>query len=68
VVSELGANGLHFSVHYDTRFSKSDKGLGIRAGAGFFGGSGGRIVTIPVKLNHFVGKAPNYFDTGFGYT
>jgi hypothetical protein len=35
VFGELGGNGLLFSVNYDTRFSRSDKGLGMRAGLGF---------------------------------
>ena len=68
VFGELGGNGLLFSVNYDTRFSRSDKGLGMRAGLGFFGGSGGGILTVPIVLNHLAGRAPHYFESGLGFT
>ena len=52
----------------DFRFTKSQKGLGMRLGAGFFGGSDGGIFTVPVGINHLAGKAPNYFESGIGVT
>ena len=78
---ELGGNGLGFSVNYDARFAKVEKGLGYRAGIGFFPGvrMGGddsepvffswpTIISIPVGLNYLVGKAPHYFEGGLGAT
>jgi hypothetical protein len=35
---------------------------------GFFGGSGGGILTVPIGLNYLVGKSPNFLEAGFGYT
>lgn len=68
VFGEIGGNGLLLSANYDFRFFKSQKGLGMRVGLGFFGGSGGGIVTVPVGLNFLAGKAPNYLEVGAGYT
>lgn len=68
VYGEIGGNGILFSANYDFRFKKSDKGLGMRAGLGFFGGSGGGLVTVPVGLNYLIGKAPSYLEVGLGYT
>ena len=79
VFLELGGNGLGFSVNYDTRFTKAEKGPGFRAGIGFFPGArlGGdsstlfswpTILSIPVGLNYLVGKAPHYFEAGLGAT
>ena len=68
VYGEIGGNGLLFSANYDFRFQKSDKGFGMRAGLGFFGGSGGGLLTVPVGLNYLIGKAPSYLELGLGYT
>jgi hypothetical protein len=68
VYGEIGGNGLVFSGNYDFRFSNSQKGLGMRLGIGFFGGSGGGLITVPVGLNYLSGKAPNYFEVGLGFT
>jgi hypothetical protein len=68
VYLEFLGNGLVFSGNYDFRFQKSQKGLGMRVGLGFFGGSGGGIITLPIGLNYLTGKGPNYFEAGLGYT
>ncbi len=68
VYGELGGNGLFFSANYDVRFLKSEKGFGMRAGLGFFGGSGGGLLTVPIGLNYLAGKAPSYLEVGLGYT
>lgn len=68
VFLEIGANGVTFSANFDTRFSKKQGGLGMRLGLGFFGGSGAGVLTVPVGLNYLVGKAPNFFEAGLGYT
>ena len=68
IYGELLGNGLLFSANYDFRFAKSQKGLGMRLGLGFFGGSGSGIFTVPIGINHLAGKAPNYFESGIGVT
>jgi hypothetical protein len=79
VFLELGGNGGFLSVNFDSRFSKTEKGLGYRAGVGFipalntgnadfFFPSTPSILTVPFGINHLAGKAPNYFESGFGIT
>ena len=76
---ELGGNGLGISANYDARFTKSEKGLGFRAGIGVFPGakagdnnltifSWPTILSIPVGLNYLSGKAPHYLESGLGAT
>lgn len=68
VYGEFLGSGLIFSAHYDFRFAKKQNGWGMRAGLGFFGGSGGGILTVPIGFNHLAGKGPHYFESGLGYT
>jgi hypothetical protein len=79
VFLEIGGNGLGFSANFDTRVTKKEKGLGFRAGIGFFPGvSAGdssvtifkwpTILSIPVGLNYLAGKGPHYFEAGLGAT
>lgn len=68
VFLEIGGNGLLFSANYDVRFTPHQNGIGGRIGLGFFGGSGGGILTVPIGINYLAGKSPNFFEAGFGYT
>lgn len=68
VYAELLGNGILFSVNYDFRFNKTDKGLGMRLGFGFFGVTDLGLISFPVGINYLAGKAPNYLETGIGYT
>ena len=68
IYGELLGNGIVFSANYDFRFTKSQKGFGMRLGLGFFGVSGSGIITVPVGINHLAGKAPDYFESGIGIT
>ncbi len=71
---ELGANGGIFSINYDTRFAKSEKGIGGRIGIGIIPSvdiviaKTSSILTIPIALNYLAGKAPNYWEFGAGST
>lgn len=71
---ELGGNGIFFSANYDARFSKSEKGLGYRAGIGIVPGvdfiffKTSTFLTIPLGLNYLAGKGPGYFEAGLGGT
>ena len=69
VYVELGGPGLA-SVNFDTRFSKTEGGLGGRIGIGGFSiRDAGTVVTAPVGLNYLLGKdGKNYFEIGAGYT
>ncbi|MEZ4883802.1 MAG: hypothetical protein R3E32_03610 [Chitinophagales bacterium] len=64
----LGA-GLTYSFNYDTRFNQTRDGLGIRAGISYIGDiEEGGIMTIPVQINHLMGKDNKYFELGIGAT
>ena len=68
VFGEFGGNGLVFSANYDTRFQNKQSGVGGRIGVGFFGGSGGGVLTFPLGINFLSGKKGNYLETGLGVT
>ena len=64
----LGA-GLTYSFNYDTRFQQTRDGLGIRVGASYIGDvNDGGILTVPVQINHLMGKNNKYFELGIGAT
>ncbi len=68
VYVELAGPGIA-SINYDTRFSKTEGGLGGRIGVGYFAESGASLTTIPVGLNYLLGKdRKNYFEVGAGFT
>ena len=68
VYVELGGPGVA-SVNFDTRFSKSESGLGGRIGIGGFKAEDIGLLTIPVGLNYLLGKDhKNYFEIGAGFT
>jgi hypothetical protein len=74
VFLEVGGNGGLGSVNFDSRFNKTEKGLGYRAGFGFipptysFADSRPSIWTIPVGLNYLIGGHRHYLETGLGIT
>ena len=74
VFFEIGGNGLGFSANFDSRFTKSEKGFGFRAGVGFIPPVNAIVVatpsmlTVPLGVNHLAGNAPNYFESGIGIT
>jgi hypothetical protein len=68
VYFELGGPGLA-SINFDTRFSKSEAGLGGRIGVGGFSVDGEGVVFVPIGLNYLLGKdSKNYFELGAGVT
>lgn len=65
---EIGGPGVA-SANFDTRFSKTEGGLGGRIGIGGFGSDGFGMLTVPVGLNYLIGKDnKNYFEIGAGFT
>jgi hypothetical protein len=68
VFFELGGPGLA-SINFDTRFTKSESGIGGRFGIGGFSVDDEGLVFIPIGLNYIVGKDNrNYFEMGAGVT
>jgi hypothetical protein len=66
VYAELLGPGLFYTLNYDTRFGKKEKGLGMRVGIGavFTGGEG--VVSLPIGLNYLAGRNGNYLEVGGG--
>jgi hypothetical protein len=79
--AELGGPGVLFSANLDTRFKKSIRGWGGRAGLGFVTASeykytppntyewnDASAITIPVQVNYIFGKdaSPHAFEVGAG--
>jgi len=68
IYGEFGGSGPLLSINYDFRFTKSQKGLGMRLGMGYFRLFSGGVFSVPVAINHLAGEAPNYFESSIGFT
>lgn len=68
VYLEVLGNGLTYSLNFDTRFSKSLKGLGGRVGIGYMAMEGDNLASIPIIVNYLFGKDKHYFEVGAGTT
>jgi hypothetical protein len=66
--AEIGAPGGFLSFNYDTRFTKTHNGLGMRAGFGALLDLGDIGFTIPVALNYLHGEKTHFFEAGAGAT
>jgi hypothetical protein len=64
--AELGGPGGFLSFNYDIRFTKSNKGMGIRAGIGTLFDPYNVGVTIPVALNCLLGEKAHFFELAAG--
>ncbi|MDB5205784.1 MAG: hypothetical protein JWR72_859 [Flavisolibacter sp.] len=68
VFFELGGPGLA-SMNFDTRFTKSEGGIGGRVGIGYFNIDDEQLLTIPIGINYLLSKNQrNYFEIGGGIT
>lgn len=58
------------SINFDTRFKRSDTGLGMRAGLGLsFFWFDESVALFPLGINYLYGKnKSHYLDVGVGYT
>ncbi|MEM7103439.1 MAG: hypothetical protein AAF502_09940 [Bacteroidota bacterium] len=65
---ELGGPSILVTFNYDTRFSKSNKGAGIRAGFGGFVVEGDGFLTVPIQVNYLLGDDKHFFEIGGGAT
>jgi hypothetical protein len=68
VYFEILGPGVLYSANYDTRFSKRQDGLGIRAGISYATIEDASLFTVPVQLNYLLGKGGKYFEVGLGAT
>ncbi|HEX6914263.1 MAG TPA: hypothetical protein VF145_03430 [Chitinophagaceae bacterium] len=68
IYAELGGPGFA-SLNFDTRFTKSESGIGGRIGIGGFNVDGESVLMIPIGINYLLGKdEKNYFEIGGGAT
>ena len=68
VSAEFMGPGIIYSINYDGRFKKSDRGLGFRVGAGGFYADGDGYYVVPFGINYLLGSNGNYFEMGGGAT
>lgn len=65
---ELGGPGLA-SFNFDSRFTKSNAGIGGRIGVGGFSIDDASVIFVPIGVNYLLGKDnKNYFEIGGGVT
>ncbi len=64
---EIFGNGFAYSFNFDTRFARSDRGIGGRIGIGYTDFPGqDQLLTVPVMINYLLGKNGKYFEIGGG--
>lgn len=68
VYVEYGGPSAIYSVNYDMRFMRSNRGWGLRAGLGILPSQGISNVSIPVQVNYLLGKTRHFFEAGAGAT
>jgi hypothetical protein len=68
VFIEAGGPGIA-SFNFDTRFSKRQNGLGMRAGMGGFVIDSEGVILVPVGINYLLGRdGRDYFEVGANFT
>ncbi len=68
IYAEYGGPSAIYSVTYDTRLTRSNKGWGVRAGLGFLPSQGINNISVPVQVNYLLGKTRHFFEAGAGAT
>jgi hypothetical protein len=68
VYFQLGGSGPILSVNYDRRFAKKLNGAGFTVGAGFWGGTGTTVFSIPASLNYLIGRKSDFIELAAGAT
>lgn len=64
--AELGSPAGFLTLNYDTRLTKSNKGLGLRVGAGTLFDADGFGFTLPLTLNYLAGQKTHFFEVAAG--
>ncbi len=67
---ELLGNGIGFSINYESRFTKSHRGIGGRVGLSTFKVGGKQSLILPVLINYTLGKkeGKHHLEVGAGIT
>jgi hypothetical protein len=68
VYFQLGGSAPIISVNYDRRFGKRVNGAGFAVGAGFWGGTGLAVFSVPVSLNYLFGRRSDFIEVAGGAT
>jgi hypothetical protein len=68
VYFQLGGSAPILAVNYDRRFGKRVNGAGFAVGAGFFGGTGLTVLSLPVSLNYLFGRRSDFIEVAGGAT
>ncbi|CAN5197705.1 hypothetical protein BH09BAC2_BH09BAC2_19280 [soil metagenome] len=68
VYAQIGGSAPIFSVNYDRRFAKKVNGFGFAVGAGFWGGSGFSLFSIPASINYLIGNNSHFVELAAGTT
>jgi len=64
--AELGGPAGMLTLNYDTRFTKSPKGFGLRVGAGIIFDITSTGFVLPVALNYVMGKKTHFLELAAG--
>lgn len=65
---EAGGSGIIYTLNFDSRFSKTENGLGLRIGIGGAGSAGSGYVAVPAQINYLLGENGKYLELGGGVT
>jgi hypothetical protein len=68
VFAEIGGTGGFLSLNYDTRLTRSNKGLGLRVGVGTITDLNSFGLTVPFGLNYLAGEKSHFFEAALGAT
>lgn len=68
VYFQLGGSAPLLSANYDRRFGKKVNGAGFAVGAGFFGGTGFSVFSVPASLNYLFGRRSDFIELAAGAT
>jgi len=67
-IESFGQGKYFYTINYDTRFTKSVKGIGGRIGAGYFPWFPASITTVAGGVNYLIGNKGKYLEIGTGLT
>ena len=68
VFAEIGGSGGFLSLNYDTRLKNSNKGWGLRVGAGMVTDLNSNGFTFPFAINYLSGERAHFFEMALGAT
>jgi hypothetical protein len=66
--SEVGGQGVYFTLNYDRRITYTTSGFGFRVGLGYDVSFDPTSMSIPVGVYYMAGAEGNFFEVGAGAT